>query len=719
MAKDILFITPPFTQLNTPYPATAFLKGFLTNYSFNIAQADLSIETILAIFSSEGLTKIFAQAELKQNKLSLTAKRMLKLKHEYISTIDSVISFLQGKDQALAQTIVNNYLPRGKRFQSMPDLDWLFSSGGISDKAKYLATLYIEDIGDFISENIDSHFGFSRYAEKLCSYISSFDEIESEIEHQTIISATMLDLLNKHIQAYRPKIVALSVPFPGNFLASLQMARFIRKTYPEIKITMGGGFINTELRTITETKLFDFVDFVTLDDGERPLLQLLNYLIKDEEKQLVRTYELIDQEIVYHNSPTSEVPHAEIGTPDYSDLALDNYFSILEVANPMHRLWSDGRWNKMMLAHGCYWHKCSFCDVTLDYIKRYSKTSASELCDRIEKVIARTNQRGFHFVDEAAPPQVLKELALELLRREIKITWWTNVRFEKTFNEGLCKLLAASGCIAVSGGLEVASDRLLNLIQKGVTIEQVARVTNYFQQSGIMVHAYLMYGFPTQSDQETVDALEVVRQLFMHGLVQSGFWHRFAMTIHSPVGRNPENYGIQHFDDINSNFSQNECPFEDHIGTDHGKYGNGLRKSLYNYMHDMCFDFPLQEWFDFSIPPTTVSPNRIANAIRFKPMLTQREQIIWPYNQPSTAKGKKKKIKLFVDLPKEVLTLEIAEKEADFILQLLEKSAIENDQKFMLSDANELCTQVLDKPFEKYLKSKAMKQLIRNGLIIV
>lgn len=63
-------------------------------------------------------------------------------------------------------------------------------------------------------------------------------------------------------------------------------------------------------------------------------------------------------------------------------------------------------------------------------------------------------------------------------------------------------------------------------MEKGVTIAQVARVTDGFTQAGIMVHAYLMYGFPTQTTQETIDSLEVVRQLFQAGIVQSGYWHR-------------------------------------------------------------------------------------------------------------------------------------------------------------------------------------------------
>ena len=271
----------------------------------------------------------------------------------------------------------------------------------------------------------------------------------------------------------------------------------------------------------------------------------------------------------YINHPGPDIPHPEVGTPDYSDLPLSEYLSVIEVLNPMHRLWSDGRWNKLTIAHGCYWKRCSFCDVTLDYIGRYETAPATLLVDRIEQIVAQTGQTGFHFVDEAAPPLALRDLAVELLKRRVNITWWGNIRFEKTFSPDLCRLLAASGCIAVSGGLEVASDRLLALMEKGVTIAQVARVTDGFTQAGIMVHAYLMYGFPTETAQETVDSLEVVRQLFQAGIVQSGYWHRFSMTAHSPVGKNPAKYKVAAIGPEPGPFAWNDLWHDDPTGTDH------------------------------------------------------------------------------------------------------------------------------------------------------
>ena len=345
----------------------------------------------------------------------------------------------------------------------------------------------------------------------------------------------------------QPKLVAISVPFPGNLYSSLRCGQWIRQHYPHVKVVMGGGFANTELRSLSDPRVFEFFDFITLDDGEAPIENLVGYVEGTKTiNELKRTFTLSNGKVTYiNNQACSDYRQGQVGTPDYSDFWLTEYISAIEVVNPMHSLWSDGRWNKLTMAHGCYWGKCTFCDITLDYIKLYEPIAASLLCDRMEEIIAQTGQTGFHFVDEAAPPALMRGLALEIIRRRLVVSWWANIRFEKSFTRDLCLLLKASGCIAVSGGLEVASDRLLLLIQKGITVAQVARVNRHFTEAGIMVHAYLMYGFPTQTAQETIDSLEMVRQMFEAGVLQSAFWHQFAMTAHSPVGKYPERNNLK------------------------------------------------------------------------------------------------------------------------------------------------------------------------------
>jgi len=613
--QHILLVSPPFTQLNTPYPATAYLTGFLNTQGISSNQTDLGMETILQLFSGKGLEQLFATAEDRVIAGSANAQRILALRDNYIHTIDTVIRFLQDDDPTLAYFICErNFLPEASKFEQIDDLEWAFGTMGIRDKARHLATLYLEDLSDFITEIVDPHFGFSRYAERLGMSAHTFDGMYDAL-HQppTLITDLMLSILKQQIETYHPSMVSLSVPFPGNLFAALKCGQWIKAHHPSISIVMGGGYPNTELRSLSDARVFQFVDFICLDDGEAPLLTLCAYLEgRIDQSMLKRTFALVNGVVTYCNgSLAPDIKQDKVGTPDYTGLPLKKYLSVIQLTNPMHRFWSDGRWNKLTMAHGCYWGKCTFCDISLDYIKNYEASSASLIVDRMEQMIEQTGERGFHFVDEAAPPALMKGVALEILRRKLVVTWWTNIRFEKSFHYDLCRLLAASGCVAVSGGLEVASDRLLELIAKGVTVEQVSRVTRDFNQAGILVHAYLMYGFPTQTAQETIDSLEVVRQMFEAGILQSAFWHRFAMTAHSPVGMYPEKFKVHTLTPEVGAFAHNDLVHEDPSGADHDLFGAGLSKSLYNYMHGVCLDHPLQNWFDHPVPQTTLPSDRI------------------------------------------------------------------------------------------------------------
>lgn len=641
LKQKVLLITPPFTQLNTPYPATAYLKGFLNTLGVDSRQCDLGIEVILELFSKNGLKSLFSELETSEIALSDNSYRIYMLREEYINTIDPVIRFLKNTNPTLAHSICDRtYLPEAGRFGQLEELDWAFGSMGIHDKARHLATLYLEDLGDLIQEAVDPHFGFSRYAERLGRTATHFDELEKELESpDSLLSRLLTRLLDKKIKDYQPDLVCITVPFPGNLFGGLTCGKFLKRAYPHVKVVMGGGYANTELRSLREPRLFNYLDFVCLDDGEAPLLSLLEYLEGHRTKaNLKRVYSLENGSVIFHNGAKDrDIPQRETGTPDYSGLLLHDYLSVIEIVNPMHRLWSDGRWNKLTLAHGCYWGKCSFCDISLDYIRRYEPMTAALLCDRMEEIINQTQQNGFHFVDEAAPPALLRDVALEIIRRKMTVVWWTNIRFEKNFTPDLCLLLKASGCIAVSGGLEVASDRLLERMKKGVTVVQVAKVADAFTQAGIMVHAYLMYGFPTQTAQETIDSLEMVRQLFQLGIVQSGFWHRFAMTAHSPVGLDPAAFDVKRVGPDFGGFADNDLFHEDPMGADHDLFAEGLRKSLFNFMHGVCFEFPLSRWFDFKVPPTSIPPHFLEKQLNSLNEDSPRPNaiVVWPGGLPS------------------------------------------------------------------------------------
>ena len=730
LLNHLLLITPPFTQLNTPYPATAYIKGFLNTKNISSFQMDLGIEVIWELFSKTGIQKVFA-ADLDLNNFSENSQRIFALREEYIKTIDQVILFLQNQNPTLARQICSmNFLPEASRFNQLDDMEFAFGNMGLQDKAKHLATLYLEDISDFIVENIDADFGFSRYAERIGQSANSFDELYLKLTgKQSFTDDFTLKILQEKLETSQPKMVCFSVPFPGNLYAAFKCAQFIKKNYPHLKIVMGGGFPNTELRELKDPRVFEFFDFITLDDGELPLELVFEHVTSGKENaagEFKRTFILENQQVTYkNNSLRADYKQAFIGTPDYTDLLLTQYISVIEIANPMHSLWSDGRWNKLTMAHGCYWGKCTFCDISLDYVRLYEPISAKILVDRMEELIAQTGESGFHFVDEAAPPALMREVALEILRRNLVVTWWTNIRFEKSFSRDLCFLLKISGCVAVSGGLEVASDRLLKLIDKGVSVDQVAQVTRNFTEAGIMVHAYLMYGYPTQTVQETVDSLEMVRQLFEMGILQSGFWHQFAMTAHSPIGKNPEEFGVAPIiKEIM--FAHNDIDFTDKTGIDHSKFSFGLKKSLLNFMHGINFDLPLKDWFDFKIPATSIHPDYIHDC------LLEEENFVFKGNSKLIFLDKNAGLENYTKVKKgnsfeftrltfhlktNIVKVELEKEKAAWLMKIFAENSTTNPKKITLQHLKNQFEENFE-DFELFWFSKPLQQLKENGVIL-
>jgi len=575
----ILLITPPLTQLNTPYPATAYLKGLFAAQGHEVHQLDLGIELADRVLSKEFLQSIGLEREAQ--------------------LIEPVKRFLRGQDDTLGPRIANrSLLPEGKRFEQLDEdhLEWSFGVSGTTDKAQHLATLFIEEVADYVREHVDEHFDLVRYAEYLSNDAPSFDPLYEELQRDpSPIDRLMLSILEEKISIFNFQFsidrVCITIPFPGCLYGALRCGQWL-KANTKATIELGGGFPNTEWRQMDEPRIYEFCDEVVVDGH----------------------------------------PEAIDHCPDFGDLPLDKYLSMSEMTNPMHRLWSQGRWNKMVMAQGCYWHRCAFCDTSLPYIGDYRAPKASTVVDRMERVMAQTGRTGFHFVDEALPPKLLGEVAEEILRRGLTLSFWGNIRFEKAYTADLCDLLAEAGMVAVSGGLEVASDRLLKLMDKGVTIQQTAEACRHLRDAGIMVHTYLMYGFPTETLQETVDALETVRRMFDEGIVQSAFWHRYAMTCHSPSGMHPERYGARRItlgtqaaslrlerglparetdSPYPTNpFCNNEVDWEPIDGGQQFDYdidavGAALRLATYNYMNGLGLEQPVRSWFPTRVPRPT------------------------------------------------------------------------------------------------------------------
>lgn len=604
----IVLVTPPLVQLNTPFTTTPVLTRFLRQQGLDVEQRDFSLETALAVFTPDVVRRAAAAAKAMKQRDD-TLDFFLESADDYARTILPVIRFLQGKSPELAWRIAaRTFLPEGPYFQALwtsneaededeQNLHDAFGRMGTQDRAKYLASLYMDDLSSFIAQTLDEDFNFGKYAEALAVDLPTLDPMLERLNRQPTLVDEIIDKLAKSLIENQPPlhVLGLTIPFPGTLYGALRIAQTIRKLSPATRILIGGGYVNSELRSLEDKRIFDLVDFILFDEGFLPLLAIcqdkLTSATSTEPTQILSSKG-------FHAFETTAQPPACFA-PDYIGLDLGDYFDVVEMPNPMYRIWSDGKWLKMQLATGCYWHKCAFCDVALDYIKRYCPAPVDIIVDEMERLVNETGRTGFHFVDEALSPALLASLSKEIISRNLTVTWWGNIRFDKAFNAELAQLMADAGCVAVTGGLECAHDRLLKLMNKGITLASARNVLQALADAGIMTHAYLMYAFPTETEKEAMDALAFVRDCFADGILHSAFWHRFALTAHSPIAQHPETFSIAlcKQQPVKQRFALNEIPFTQPHAPDWSRIGRALETAVYNYMLGLGMELPPKAWF--------------------------------------------------------------------------------------------------------------------------
>lgn len=593
-------------QLNTPYPATPVLTGFLKEKGVNAHQADLSLEIALRLFTRDCVLEAGAQA-CKSKATARRAQDFLAAIDDYADNIEPVVAFLQGKAPELAWRYSRpGSLPEGPHFRELtPDdeteaedtLDILFGSQGLEGRAKMRASLFLDDLAEYIALCLDKDFAFARYAEHLAVAAPSFDPILKRLHSKpSYVDAILDNLVEEYVVKYKPDFIGITVPFPGTVYGAFRIAQTVRRISPATRTILGGGYVNSELRELTDERVFDFFDFVSYDEGFEPLLRIING------KELIRTRTKGSNPSVIKATCGCDTAsrRAVVHVSDYADLDLGRYLSLVETSNVMHRLWSDGKWLKVQLATGCYWHRCKFCDVALDYIGRYAMPDCRQAVDAMLKMRDATGARAFHFTDEAIPPALIKKMSEEIISRREKLVWWGNIRFDKGFTPEVAHLMADAGCIGVTGGLECAHDRLLKLMNKGITCHSARTACENFADAGILVHAYLMYGYPSETKAETMEALEFVRSLFKSGCLHSAFWHRFALTVHSPIAANPPKDLKIIRPDLppHGRFALNEISYaQKKRNDDLPAIGRSLSLATYNYMLGRGLDLPADFWF--------------------------------------------------------------------------------------------------------------------------
>lgn len=650
------------------------------------------------IFSPEGLRHIFDSTENKALKMANEAeknknddgvgeataynlRRYLMQKDAWISWIDRIKAILgcetfsdgsefSGRRKISGRELCHEFIyspfaPRGSRMENyLADLEQNFGRQPTIDDARFLASFALADLSDYITAIYDSNFSLIRYAEHLATSEKDFSKFERALESPILkdFLEPLISEINKDIKDDKDdkdKIPAgaddkhtlfcISVPFAGCFAPALSICRTLRSDYGDKAIiSLGGGYINTELRGIQEKKLFDYVDFISYDRGYGSYIDLINSDFARDGREYYKTAYLHDGKIINTadrdkaNKDEKDIKDKQdaiavleekctLATfPDYSDIDFSLYPRLADDANPMHRIWSDGSWLKAYMAHGCYWHKCAFCDTTLDYVCSYKRLDCKKLYAHLSEQARKTGIYGIHFVDEACPPRSLVEFASEnttvpSTKSQGRLTFWGNIRFEKSFTRDIADFLSYGGLIGVSGGIEIATGSGLEKVNKGTDLESLIGACCAFKEAGILVHAYMIYGFYSESTQDTINSMEVLRQMFEAGLLDGSFWHKFVLTKHSTLftewkeGKHPDLKPILDIDVSDADnkhkpwFAQNDIHFEGE--EKYEKFDYGLNLALNDWMHGENLTRPVQTWFNFPVPKPSIPRDYIEHFI--------------------------------------------------------------------------------------------------------
>ncbi|MBO5731062.1 MAG: radical SAM protein [Treponema sp.] len=660
VTTNVLIIQPPLVQLNTPYPAGAYLKAFFSEVKAQKPQWNLGeirwVEgcnlLFHQIFCKKGLRHVFASSEKQalqqadqwekagRHNEAFNVRRYLSQQDGWIHWIDSIVAILQGCQRELCHEFVASpAVPRGQRMENF--LAGLESLPSVDD-AVILASLALADLADFIGAFFDPSFELVRYGESLATSHKGFQAVEEGLA-SPVLQDFYRPIVNQLLQEYgvleenQRLLLCVSCPFPGTLAAALFTCKKFKEALGnKVFVALGGGYVNTELRQVREPALASYLDALSYDRGYGSYWDFFSQVmeldggdgyfpaeIKNHSIYKMKFFggdAFVDQGALQKTEVVAvEDDFTARLAPDYSDIDFSQYPRLADSTNSMHRLWSDGAWLKAYLAHGCYWHQCAFCDTSLDYVCSYKKVAVKELYKRLAAQAQDSGVCGVHLVDEAAPPAALRDFALENVKASRPLVFWGNIRYEKVFSRDLADVLSHGGLRAVSGGIEIACGTGLDAVKKGTDLQSIVSACAAFKEAGILTHAYMIYGYWQESPQMLIDSMETLRQLFASGLLDSAFWHKFVLTRHSRAfqewksGLYPDLQPLGLDEGEDSIFASNDLGFAGEEKS--AKYGEPLNLALSAWMHGEDLEIPVTKWFPFAMPRPSVAPDLVEQAI--------------------------------------------------------------------------------------------------------
>ncbi|RJR18351.1 MAG: radical SAM protein [Nitrospiraceae bacterium] len=325
------------------------------------------------------------------------------------------------------------------------------------------------DLDHAIEKSVENGvvIGLANYKDSTLSPLRSADLIKAserpEINHfYPYFSKRLRELIEKNSYSS----AGFSLNYLSQALSTFAMIGFMRRSFPETKIILGGGLVTSWMNNPEWKDPFTgLVDHIIDGPGEGQLLSILG----------------IDE--------TNGTQY----TPALESLPLNDYLS-------------PGRILPYSASGGCYWKRCSFCPEKAED-NPYIPLAVDRVMEDLDSLIMDTKPSLVHLLDNAISPALLNRLAAE----PPGVPWYGFARVSGLLTDfEFCRALKDSGCVMLKLGLESGDQTVLDKMQKGTDIETASLVLKTLKKAGISTYVYLLFGTPPETLTEARNTLEFV-----------------------------------------------------------------------------------------------------------------------------------------------------------------------------------------------------------------
>ena len=330
-----------------------------------------------------------------------------------------------------------------------------------------------------------------------------------------------------------PTILGISATATSQVIPAFTLARMLKDANSDIHITMGGSIFTKLIDNLKDSPgLFELIDSFIVFEGEHALLELANQLEGKRDFSKVPNFVYRDGDQTRINEPFHIEDINSLPTPDYDGFPLDLYLA------PERVLPLQG-------SRGCYWRKCTFCNLHVDNL-RFRMRSAELVLEDITKLTEKYKTKNLFFSDECMPVNQLDNLSTRIIDESIDIKWMAGIRFDKGLTKDILQKARDAGCLKMVFGLESSNKRILSLMDKGIETDIVSNIINYCADSGIAIHMYVIVGFPSETREEALETLDFIRSndTFLNSRGASCLACLFELEKHAPILRDPGKYKL-------------------------------------------------------------------------------------------------------------------------------------------------------------------------------